>query len=86
MKIVDVELVELVERMKDINIDLEVDDEAKKFLAKEGYEPAYGARPLKRAIQQHVEDTIADAIITKQVKEGKVVISKHKKENKLFIK
>ena len=86
LKIVDVELVELVERMKDINIDLEVDDEAKKFLAKEGYEPAYGARPLKRAIQQHVEDTIADAIITKQVKEGKVVISKHKKENKLFIK
>ena len=86
LKIVDVELVELIERMKDINIDLEVDDEAKKFLAKEGYEPAYGARPLKRAIQQHVEDTIADAIITKQVKEGKVVISKHKKENKLFIK
>ena len=86
LKIVDVELVELVERMKDINIDLEVDNEAKKFLAKEGYEPAYGARPLKRAIQQHVEDTIADAIITKQVKEGKVVISKHKKENKLFIK
>ena len=86
LKIVDVELVELIERMKDINIELEVDDEAKKFLAKEGYEPAYGARPLKRAIQQHVEDTIADAIITKQVKEGKVVISKHKKENKLFIK
>ncbi len=86
LKIVDVELVELIERMKDINIDLEVDDEAKKFLAKEGYEPAYGARPLKRAIQQHVEDTIADAIITKKVKEGKVVISKHKKENKLFIK
>ena len=72
--------------MKDINIELEVDDEAKKFLAKEGYEPAYGARPLKRAIQQHVEDTIADAIITKKIKEGKVVISKHKKENKLFIK
>tara|TARA_B100001093_G_scaffold332156_1_gene317155 strand:- start:3935 stop:5938 length:2004 start_codon:yes stop_codon:yes gene_type:complete len=86
LKIVDVELIELIERMKDINIELEVDDRAKRFLAKEGYEPAYGARPLKRAIQQHVEDTIADAIITKQIKEGKVIISKHKKENKLFIK
>ena len=86
LEIVDVELIELINRMKEINIDLEVDKSARKFIAKEGYEPAYGARPLKRAIQQHVEDTIADAIITKQVKEGKVVISKHKKENKLFIK
>jgi ATP-dependent Clp protease ATP-binding subunit ClpC len=72
--------------MTDINIELEVDDEAKEFLAKEGYEPAFGARPLKRAIQQHVEDVIADAIITKKVKEGKVFISKMKDENKLFIK
>ena len=86
LEIVDVELIELIDRMKEINIDLEVDKSARKFIAKEGYEPAYGARPLKRAIQQHVEDTIADAIITKKIKEGKVVISKHKKENKLFIK
>jgi ATP-dependent Clp protease ATP-binding subunit ClpC len=86
LKIVDVELKELIERMTDINIELEVDDEAKEFLAKEGYEPAFGARPLKRAIQQHVEDVIADAIITKKVKEGKVFISKMKDENKLFIK
>ena len=72
--------------MKDINIELSVEDDAKKFLAKEGYEPAYGARPLKRAIQQYVEDVIADAVITKKIKDGKVVIAKMKGENKLFIK
>ena len=86
LKIVDVELKELIVRMKDINIELSVEDDAKKFLAKEGYEPAFGARPLKRAIQQHVEDVIADAVITKKVKDGKVVIAKMKDENKLFIK
>ena len=72
--------------MKDINIELSVEDDAKKFLAKEGYDPAYGARPLKRAIQQYVEDVIADAVITKKIKDGKVVIAKMKGENKLFIK
>ena len=86
LKIVDVELKELITRMEDINIELSVEDDAKKFLAKEGYEPAFGARPLKRAIQQHVEDVIADAVITKKVKDGKVVIAKMKDENKLFIK
>ena len=86
LKIVNVELKELIDRMKDINIELSVEDDAKKFLAKEGYEPAYGARPLKRAIQQHVEDVIADAVITKKIKDGKVVIAKIKGENKLFIK
>ena len=86
LEIVDVELIQVIERMKEINIELEVEDNAKKFLAKEGYEPAFGARPLKRAIQQHVEDLIADAIITKKIKEGKIVIAKDKKENKLFIK
>ena len=86
LKIVNVELKELIDRMKDINIELSVEDDAKKFLAKEGYEPAYGARPLKRAIQQYVEDVIADAVITKKIKDGKVVIAKMKGENKLFIK
>ena len=86
LKIVDVELKELIIRMEDINIDLSIEDDAKKFLAKEGYEPAFGARPLKRAIQQHVEDVIADAVITKKIKDGKVVIAKMKDENKLFIR
>ena len=81
------EISDFVNRMEEIEIKVSLDKEAKKFLAKEGYEPAYGARPLKRAIQQHVEDLIADAIITKKVKKGDTIkIIKDSKENKLSIK
>ena len=87
LKIVDVEISEFIERMKEIEIEISLDDKAKKFLAKEGYEPAYGARPLKRAIQQHVEDLIADAIITKKIKKGDIAkIIKDSKEDKLSLK
>ena len=87
LQIVDVELNDLIERMEEIEIKVSLNDDAKKFLAKEGYEPAYGARPLKRAIQSHVEDIIADAIIQKKIKKGSTVkIIKHPKEDKLSIK
>tara|TARA_B100000900_G_C20601870_1_gene726004 strand:- start:4278 stop:6287 length:2010 start_codon:yes stop_codon:yes gene_type:complete len=87
LKIVDVELDELIERMLEIEIEVSLDKSSKKFLAKAGYEPAYGARPLKRAIQTHVEDLIADAIITKKIKRGDTVkIVKNPKEDKLSLK
>tara|TARA_B100000513_G_scaffold110712_2_gene48111 strand:+ start:5777 stop:7783 length:2007 start_codon:yes stop_codon:yes gene_type:complete len=87
LEIVDVEIAELIERMEEIEIQVSLSKDAKKFLAKEGYEPAYGARPLKRAIQSHVEDIIADAIINKKIKKGdKITIVKSVKEDKLSIK
>ena len=87
LKIVEVELKDFTERMLEIDIEISLDDASKKFLAKEGYEPAYGARPLKRAIQNHVEDLLADAIIKGEVKKGsKVKIVKKSKDNKLSIK
>lgn len=87
LKIVEVELKDFTERMLEIEIEVSLDDAAKKFLAKEGYEPAYGARPLKRAIQNHVEDLLADAIIRSEVKKGsKVKITKKSKDSKLSIK
>ena len=87
LKIVEVELRDFEERMLEIDIEISLDDASKKFLAKEGYEPAYGARPLKRAIQNHVEDLLADAIIKGEVKKGsKVKIVKKSKDNKLSIK
>ena len=87
LEIVDVELEDLIERMKEIEITIDLSTDAKEFLAKEGYEPAYGARPLKRAIQSHVEDIIADAIIQKKVKKGdSIKIIKDSKEDKLSIK
>ena len=59
----------------------------KNFLAKEGYDQAYGARPIKRAIQKYVEDAVADAILDGMLKEGGTyTVSKDKKEAKLVIK
>jgi ATP-dependent Clp protease ATP-binding subunit ClpC len=60
---------------------------AKEFLAKEGYDSKFGARPIKRAIQKYVEDIVADAIIEGQLIEGKTVtITKERDEDKLIIK
>jgi ATP-dependent Clp protease ATP-binding subunit ClpC len=60
---------------------------AKEFLAKEGYDQAYGARPIKRAIQKYVEDVAADAMLNGELKEGGTyTVSKDKKENKLTCK
>ena len=60
---------------------------AREFLAKEGYDPTYGARPIKRAIQRYVEDAVADAILDGIIKEGKTyTVSKDRKIDKLSIK
>ena len=60
---------------------------AKAFIAKEGYDQAYGARPIKRAIQKYVEDAVADSILDGFLKEGKTyTMSKDSKNNKLIIK
>ena len=53
-----------------MNIALTVSDEAIELISKEGYDPLYGARPLRRAIQTMVEDELAETILQRQFKEG----------------
>ena len=87
LDIVDIELNKFIERMGLQGYTFKFSKPTKEFLAKEGYDPAYGARPIKRAIQRYVEDAVADAILDGKVKEGKsYTISKDRKENKLNIK
>jgi len=87
LKIVDIELNNFVERMEVQGMTFKFSKNAKDFLAKEGYDPAYGARPVKRAIQKYVEDAVADAILDGKIKEGKTyTISKDRKINKLTVK
>ena len=87
LAIVDIELSKFIERMGLQGYDFKFSKPTKEFLAKEGYDPAYGARPVKRAIQKYVEDAVADAILDGKIKEGKTyTISKDRKENKLNIK
>ena len=87
IEIVDIELNKFIERMERQGYTFKFNKNTKEFLAKEGYDQAYGARPIKRAIQKYVEDAVADAILDGILKEGKTyTVSKDKKENKLTIK
>src|SRR6058998_3226318 len=68
--IVDLQLARVEKRLAQQNLSLEVDKSAKKFLAKEGYDPQFGARPLKRAIQEHLLDPLAMKVLEGAFKPG----------------
>lgn len=88
LKIVDLELKKVIDRMAEQGFKIKFNKTAKVFLVDKGYDPMYGARPLKRAIQNYVEDILADAIIEKQIVEGDTTYSiSHKKgDDKLLLK
>ena len=66
------------------NIKLKISLAAKKYLSKKGYDPAYGARPLKRIIQSEILDELALLIIEKKIKEGDKVVIDAKDEKIVF--
>ena len=84
-KIIDIFLKEVSGRLKDKNITLEVTDKAKTIMAKEGYDPVYGARPLKRYIQNSIENNLARKIIKGDIGYGSSVIV-DEEEDQLVIK
>jgi ATP-dependent Clp protease ATP-binding subunit ClpC len=63
MKIIDIELGILLKRVEAMGLEAEISQDAKEYIAKQGWESAYGARPLKRAIQKYIEDLLADEIL-----------------------
>ena len=73
-KIVDIQVRYLAERLKDNHFELEVTERAKEWLAEVGYDPNYGARPLKRAIQRYVEDPLALQILEGVFQEGDRIV------------
>ena len=72
IKIVDLLTASVAKRIKDIGIEIELTQEAKELLAKEGYDPQYGARPLRRVIQSMVEDSLSEAILDGVVSAGNI--------------
>lgn len=72
--IIDIFMIELKNRLKDKNIELKITDLAKDIIVKEGYDPIYGARPLKRYISNTLETIIARKIIAKEIYSGSTVI------------
>ncbi|MBB5535121.1 ATP-dependent chaperone ClpB [Rhizobium giardinii] len=71
--IVDIQLARLRQLLAERKITLELDDEARAFLADKGYDPAYGARPLKRAVQKYVQDPLAEQILQGSFPDGSTI-------------
>jgi ATP-dependent Clp protease ATP-binding subunit ClpB len=71
--IVDIQLRHLVRRLAGRKIELELDEAAKKWLADAGYDPVYGARPLKRVIQRDLQDPLAEMILAGDVRDGDII-------------
>ena len=81
--IVDLEIYKLVKRVSEIGFSLQINKTAKDYLVDVGYDEEYGARPLNRAIQKHIEDPVSEEILSGRAKEGqsiKVSYSKSKEE------
>ena len=73
-KIVDLMLVDLKRRLKALEIDLEISEEAKNYIADKGFDPQFGARPLKREIQKTVENQLSEELLRGSVKAGSTVL------------
>ncbi|HOP94269.1 MAG TPA: ATP-dependent Clp protease ATP-binding subunit [Dictyoglomaceae bacterium] len=80
-KIIDLLLKPITERIKEKNLDLEIGDETKQFLLDKGYDPQYGARPLKRTIQYYIEDPLAEFILEGDFNEGDIIKAELDKDN-----
>ncbi|MCI4665028.1 MAG: ATP-dependent chaperone ClpB [Neomegalonema sp.] len=72
--IVDIQLSGLMERLEERKITLDLDQAAKSWLAERGYDPVYGARPLKRVIQKAVEDPLAELLLAGKIADGATVV------------
>ncbi len=80
--IVEYEVRKVRQRLAERNIKLELEDSAKDFLIDKGYSPDFGARPLRRAIEQSVEDPLSESILRGDIRSGQVVTMRHDKEAK----
>jgi ATP-dependent Clp protease ATP-binding subunit ClpC len=84
-KIIDIELDKLMTRIRSMEFDLELTEKSKDYIAEKGYDPEYGARPLKRAIQKYIEDPITEEIIKSSPKKGCKMILDYDDTNEKMI-
>jgi ATP-dependent Clp protease ATP-binding subunit ClpB len=73
-QIVELQMARLRKLLEERHIELELTDQAKEFLAEAGYDPVYGARPLRRAIQRYVQDQLAPKLLSGDFKEGDTIL------------
>ena len=82
--IVDLEIDKLLERLREKEIELELDSSARDFLITEGYDPNFGARPMRRAVERHLEDPLAEALLRGDFKLGDLVAVSHEEKAKVL--
>ena len=88
MQIIDIQMRDLMKRIKGMGITVELNKQAKDFLADKGFDPAYGARPLRRALQRFLEDPIAEELLKGKYPDGtklKVKVNKKKGELRFHV-
>ena len=84
VRIVDLEVSKVVERIKLKNIHIQLDESAKDFLIEKGYDPSYGARPMRRAVEKYLEDPMAEDLLRGTIKAGETVQVKRDGEKLVF--
>jgi len=85
-KIISIEMAKLVDRVNQMEYELEMTTQASEYIADKGFDPDYGARPLKRAIQKYVEDVLTEEIIQSNPEKGsKLSLDYNKEEDKMIV-
>ena len=84
-EIIDIEIKHLESRLSELKFNLDISEEALDFIATQGYDEEYGARPLNRAIQHYVEDLVADEILTEVFEEGDTIKIVYSKEEESLV-
>ena len=77
-QIISIEMKDLIKNLANNKMQIELTTESQDFLADKGYDPKFGARPLKRAIQKYIEDPLAEELLLGNVKEGDKIFVRHK--------
>ncbi len=84
-KIIRIELKDLIHNLERNKMTIKLDDSAEEFLTEKGYDPKFGARPLKRAIQTYIEDPLSEELLLGKVKEGnQIMVSRESGKDNLF--
>jgi ATP-dependent Clp protease ATP-binding subunit ClpC len=85
IKILDLEINKVLERLRHKNLQVVLDDKAKDFLVEKGYDPQYGARPMRRAVERNLEDPLAEEILKGSLHEGELIQVTVDKNKLVFI-
>src|SRR6201997_1879690 len=85
IEILDIEISKVVERLKNKNIKLTLDDKAKDFLVEKGFDPNYGARPMRRSVERFLEDPLAEEILKGNLHENEPIQVTFEKDKLVFI-